>query len=138
MGPYQPLSWVTMGMDSLIWGMNPFGYHLTNVVLHSINALLFYFLCVRLLVLAVRSSLPEREIFISAGFAALFFAVHPLRVESVAWLSDRHDILSCLFYLLAILLYIPPRSTGGENIPHFGSFTEKCWAGICCRSQLSF
>ncbi|MDO8805942.1 MAG: tetratricopeptide repeat protein [Elusimicrobiota bacterium] len=119
MGPYAPMTWLTYALDYLIWGIKPFGYHLTNVVLHSINALVFYSLCVKLLALAAPPSTPEKEdeLYISAGFAALFFAIHPFRVESVAWLSDRHDILSCLFYMLAISCYISPRSPGGENIP---------------------
>ncbi|MDO8805940.1 MAG: tetratricopeptide repeat protein [Elusimicrobiota bacterium] len=119
MGPYVPVTWLTYALDYVIWGIKPFGYHLTNVVLHSINALVFYFLCVKLLALASPPSLPEKEgeLNISAGFAALFFAVHPFRVESASWLSGRHDILSCFFYMLAILLYISPRAPDGENAP---------------------
>jgi len=119
MGPYAPLTWLTYALDYVVWGMNPFGYHLTNVVLHTINALTFYFLCLKLLALAIPPSVQEKkeELYISAGFAALFFSIHPLRVESVSWLSDRHDMLSCLFYMLAILCYITPRSAGGERTP---------------------
>ena len=119
LGPYTPITWVTYALDYLIWGMDPFGYHLTNVVMHSINALVFYFLCVKLLALTSPSSTPEKKggPYIPAGFAALFFAIHPLRVESVSWLSGRHDILSCLFYMLAIIYYISPRSAGGEHAP---------------------
>ncbi len=119
MGPYQPLSWATYGMDYLLWGMNPFGYHLTNVVLHSVNAVVFYFLCLELLSLSIRPGTPaeEREIYIPAGFAALFFALHPLRVESVAWVTERRDVLSGLFCLLAALWYIQPRSASGAKVP---------------------
>ena len=53
MGHYQPLSWVTFGLDYLLWGLNPFGYHLTNLVLHVVNAVLFYFLAFRLLSLTL-------------------------------------------------------------------------------------
>ena len=117
MGPYQPLSWMTYGLDYLIWGMNPFGYHLTNVVLHSINAAVFCLLCVKLLVLAAGPVTQEKraDLYLSAGFAALFFAIHPLRVESVAWVTERRDVLSGLFYILAILFYIQPRSTGSDH-----------------------
>ncbi|HYT55695.1 MAG TPA: hypothetical protein VEQ38_13370, partial [Verrucomicrobiae bacterium] len=45
MGPYQPLSWMTYGLDYLIWGMNPIGYHLTNLILHAANAVFFYCVC---------------------------------------------------------------------------------------------
>jgi protein O-mannosyl-transferase len=117
MGPYQPLSWMTFGLDYLIWGMNPFGYHLTSLVLHSLNTLLFCLLCRKLLVLALRPSLPEQgtELDLAACFAALLFAVHPLRVESVAWVTERRDVLSGFFYLLTLLCYIAPRAAGGEN-----------------------
>jgi hypothetical protein len=83
MGPYQPLSWASLGLDYLLWGMNPFGYHLTNVLLHSLNAVVFYFLCAKLLALSARDSLREGSaaVCFAAGFAALFFSVHPLRVE---------------------------------------------------------
>ncbi|MEI7527451.1 MAG: tetratricopeptide repeat protein [Elusimicrobiota bacterium] len=118
LGPYTPLPLMTQGLDYLLWGMDPFGYHLTNVVLHSLNALVFFFLCVKLLALAITPSLQEkRELYLSAGFAALFFAVHPLRAEPASWLSGRHDILSCLFYMLAVLWYLAPRSAGGEKLP---------------------
>src|SRR5215470_12663688 len=53
MGHYQPLSWITFALDYLVWGMNPFGYHLTNLILHAANAVLFYFLALRLLSLAL-------------------------------------------------------------------------------------
>src|SRR3989304_10380879 len=49
MGPYVPLAWVTLGLDYLLWGMNPWGYHLTSVLLHAATALGFYFLALRLL-----------------------------------------------------------------------------------------
>src|SRR5512135_1612768 len=52
MGPYQPLSWLTLGLDYAVWGLNPLGYHLTNLLLHSANALACYFVSRRLLALA--------------------------------------------------------------------------------------
>jgi len=106
LGPYQPLSWVTLGLDYLIWGMNPFGYHLTNVILHAANALVFYFLARRLLSIALAASREELSLQIGASLAALLFALHPLRVESVAWVTERRDVLSGLFFLLAIRCYL--------------------------------
>ena len=106
-GHYQPLSWVTFGLDYLLWGMNPFGYHLTNLLLHAANAVLVYFLAFRLLSLAVSATnSQDLSLRISAGLAALFFAIHPLRVESVAWATERRDVLSALFFLLTIHLYL--------------------------------
>ncbi|HNW44632.1 MAG TPA: tetratricopeptide repeat protein [Elusimicrobiales bacterium] len=110
-GPYQPLSWLTYGFDYLLWGMNPFGYHLTNILLHALNAAVFCFLCLELFTLAAGRAVLERTgLYLPACFAALFFSLHPLRVESVAWVTERRDVLSGLFYLLAVLFYIQPRA----------------------------
>jgi Tfp pilus assembly protein PilF len=107
MGHYIPLTWMTLGLDYLLWGMNPFGYHLTNLLLHAANAVVFFFIARRLLTLALPSlSEHGHALALSAGFAALVFAIHPLRVESVAWVTERRDVLSGLFYLLAILVYL--------------------------------
>ena len=114
-GVYAPLVNVSYGFDYLVWGVNSFGYHLSSVLLHCFNTVLFYFLSVRLLALAMRPALRGKEFLISAGFAALFFSLHPLRVESAVWLSARHDMLSCFFYMLAVFLYIGSRQAGGEN-----------------------
>ena len=105
MGHYQPLSWMTLGLDYLLWGMDPFGYHLTNVLLHGLNAVLFYFVALRLLRAAV-GEMPGESPDRWALLAALLFAVHPLRVESVAWVTERRDVLSGSFYLSTILFYL--------------------------------
>ena len=108
MGHYQPLSWVTLGLDYLVWGMDPFGYHLTSLLLHGANAVIFYFIVLRLLSLAMPSS-AERGDFglqLAAAFAALLFALHPLRVESVAWATERRGVLAGLFFLLSLLCYL--------------------------------
>jgi hypothetical protein len=100
-GHYQPLTWVTLALDHAVWGMDPTGYHLTSVLLHAVNAVLVYRLVIALL---ARTSLPVGGFPAAAG--ALFFAIHPLRVESVAWASERRDVLSGLFWLLALLAYL--------------------------------
>src|SRR5438552_11122761 len=106
-GHYIPLTWMTFGLDYLLWGMNPVGYHLTNLLLHVANAVVFFFVVRRLLTRALLGA-SERglALAVSAGFAALVFAIHPLRVESVAWATERRDVLSGLFYLLTILGYL--------------------------------
>src|SRR6266478_2852034 len=83
LGRYVPITWMTLGLDYTIWGMNPFGYHLTSILLHAVNAVLFYFLALALLRLALRARSDEiqNRIPIGALFAALVFALHPLRVE---------------------------------------------------------
>lgn len=108
MGHYHPLTWLTLSIDYLFWGLNPFGYHLTNLLLHSVNAVVFYFVAVRLFTW-VNPGLAEHKHFLlrlAAGFSALLFSVHPLRVESVAWATERRDVLSGLFFLLSILCYL--------------------------------
>jgi Flp pilus assembly protein TadD len=105
-GHYQPLSWITLAFDYLLWGMNPVGYHLTNILIHAANGALFYFLALRLLSLALSSQSMDFSLRAAAAFAALFFAVHPLRVESVAWATERRDVLSGFFFLATVLCYL--------------------------------
>ena len=108
MGPYQPLSWVTLGIDYLVWGLDPFGYHLTNVVLHSVSAGLFYAVAAGLMSCGAGEGGRRKDavFYGCAALAALFYAVHPLRVESVAWVTERRDVLNGCFVLLTVFLYV--------------------------------
>ena len=99
-GHYWPLVYSSFWLEHKLWGLAPLGYHLVNVLLHLANALLAW----RLLVLL---AVP------GAWAAAAVFAVHPLHVESVAWIVERKDLLSTLFYFLAALAWIRP---GGPRI----------------------
>jgi hypothetical protein len=104
---YHPLAWLTLGLDFVLWGMNPVGYHLTNIILHVINSILFYFLVVvfiRQTTIASNAGLAGVQI--GAVFGALFFGIHPLRVETVAWISTRGDLLCGIFYILTIIAYV--------------------------------
>ncbi len=105
MGHWIPVTWLTLGADFAVWGMNPFGYHLTNLLLHAASAALFYLVARRLLGLAIPAASPG-ILSLGAAVAALYFAVHPLRVESVAWITERRDLTSGLFFLLTILAYL--------------------------------
>jgi protein O-mannosyl-transferase len=104
MGHWIPLTWLTFGLDFVLWGMNPFGYHLTSLVVFAANAPTLYFVTRRLLRSA--TSFDEGTLTVSAVAATLFFALHPLRAESVAWATERRDVLSGLFFLLTVLLYL--------------------------------
>ena len=108
LGHYVPLSWMTLGLDYSVWGMNPAGYHLTNLLLHTANAVILYAVARRILRLSSdeRGDVDPLGITATAAFAALLFAVHPLRVESVAWVTERRDVLSLFFFLLSILAYL--------------------------------
>jgi tetratricopeptide (TPR) repeat protein len=113
-GVYQPLAWLTFGLDYLFWGMNPFGYHLTSVLIHSANAALYYCLCFRLIAWNAPAASREERLRLAAisACAALGFSLHPLRVESVAWITERRDVLSGFFYLSTILAYLSRRREG--------------------------
>jgi Flp pilus assembly protein TadD len=104
-GHWVPLTWLTLSADWAVWGMQPFGYHLTSLVLHAINGAVFFLVAVRLLDRALPGT---SAVAIRAGgtVAALVFAIHPLRAESVAWVTERRDVLSGLFYLLTVLTYL--------------------------------
>jgi len=119
LGHYQPLSWATLGLDYLVWGMNPLGYHLTSLILHGANAALFYFIALRLLSAAFHKPVVSGEISVraAAAFAALFFALHPLRVEAVVWATERRGVLAGLFFLLSLLCYLRAHGTseGGQK-----------------------
>ncbi len=108
MGPYQPLSWLSYALDHALWGMDPRGYHATNVLLHALSAVVLFALARELLrVAGERSGAAFARIGVEAGaaLAALLWALHPLRVESVAWITERRDCLSGLFFLLALLCW---------------------------------
>jgi Tfp pilus assembly protein PilF len=113
LGHYQPLSWVTFGFDYLVWRMDPLGYHLTNLIFHTANAVFFYFIARRLIALAFSYADYEKswQLTTSAAFAALLFSIHPLRVESVAWVTERRDVLSGFFYLWTLSCYLRAAST---------------------------
>jgi hypothetical protein len=104
-GHWIPMTWLTLGLDYVIWGLDPFGYHLTSVLLHGANAALFFLVAARLLSNAAVAASPD-AVRMGAFVATLAFAVHPLRVESVAWVTERRDVLSGMFALVTVLAYL--------------------------------
>ena len=103
-GHYIPITWLTLGFDYRLWGMNPAGYHLTSLLLHALGAVLLAVLATRLFRRATDWS--ASAVTTSATIAALVFAVHPLRVESVAWATERRDVLSGVLILVTLLAYV--------------------------------
>jgi hypothetical protein len=116
---WHPLTWLSHAFDYALWKLNPIGHHLTSILLHSINALLVTLLTVRLIETLHREkkqsfSLTSEQKVIVGLTTGLLFGIHPLHVESVAWVSERKDVLSTLFFLLSILFYLrySSRTTG--------------------------
>ena len=93
-GNWHPLTWVSHMLDTSVWGLRPAGHHFTNLMLHAANTLLLFLVFARMTGALWRSAL-----------VAALFAVHPLHVESVAWVAERKDVLSTFFGLLAIWAY---------------------------------
>lgn len=108
-GRYQPLAWASLGLDYSLWGLNPGGYHLSNLALHVATSVLVYVLALALIGAggqATRRGRASWAAHLGALLAGLLFAMHPLRVEAVAWASQRGGLLSAFFLLLSVLLYV--------------------------------
>ena len=129
MGDYTPLAWLSYAVDYEVWGLNPAGYHLTNVILHALNAVLFYRLA-GLLLRSIFSEEAPKTLEIGAIVAALAFAAHPLRVESVAWASERRDVLAGAFSLSTLLLYAKAAARRDpRSASRLRALSAACFAG---------
>lgn len=91
---WHPVTWLSHMADVQLFGLNPMGHHLTSVVIHSVSTVLLFLLLFRL------TGSRWQSIFVAA-----LFALHPLHVESVAWVSERKDMLSALFWFLTLIFY---------------------------------
>lgn len=92
---WHPLTWLSLMLDYQLYGLNAGGYHLTNLILHILSTLLLFWLFNRMTGMIWRSA-----------FVAALFALHPLHVESVAWIAERKDVLSAFFFMLTLCLYV--------------------------------
>ena len=92
---WHPLTWLSLMVDYQLYGLDARGYHLNNLLFHVANALLLFAVLRRMTGAVWRS-----------GFVAALFAVHPLHVESVAWVAERKDVLSTFFWLVTMLAYV--------------------------------
>lgn len=95
MGIWHPVTWLSHMVDCLLFGVNPAGHHLMNLFFHLANTLLLFLL----LLFCTKAEWPS-------FIAAALFAIHPLHVESVAWVAERKDVLSAFFWLLAMWAYV--------------------------------
>jgi len=128
---WHPLTWLTLGGDRFLWGKRPMGFHATNIFLHGLNTVLVTILTA-LLIGAAKNTIPRKEegrglsengIMMAAAATGILFGVHPIHVESVAWISERKDVLCAFFFLAGILTYV--RYTGDrfeKNI--LGTFSQ--------------
>ena len=91
---WHPLTWLSHALDCTLYGLSPSGHHFTNVLLHALSVVLLFWLLVR------ATGAPGRSFLVAA-----LFAIHPLNVESVAWIAERKNVLSTLFFLLALGAY---------------------------------
>jgi hypothetical protein len=94
MNNWQPVTWISHMLDCSLFGVAPGAHHVVNIALHAVNSILVFVVLLQLTGSCLKSS-----------FVAAVFAVHPLHVESVAWISERRDVLSTLFGLLTLLAY---------------------------------
>jgi tetratricopeptide (TPR) repeat protein len=92
---WHPLTWISFQLDHSLFGLHAWGYHLTNLVLHVANVLLLFLVLYRM----TGTTWPS-------AIVAGLFAVHPLHVESVAWVAERKDVLSTLFWMLTLAAYV--------------------------------
>jgi len=92
---YHPFTWLSLMLDTHLYGVNPAGYLFSNLLLHILNTILLFTILLKLTRMPVQST-----------FVAMLFAIHPLHIESVAWIAERKDVLSTLFWMLTIWCYI--------------------------------
>ena len=149
LGHYIPLTWLSFGVNYVLGGMNPWGYHLGNVLLHAAGAGVFYLVARRLLAAGVgggvaapagpmgAGSLRDPAVCLGAAFAALAFGVHPLRVESVAWVTERRDVLCGLFYLLAVWAYLRGVAGGGPIATRWWALSLGAFAAALLSKSIS-
>ena len=101
---WHPLTMLVYGAEYRLFGLDPFGYHLINLILHAANTFLVFALALKIIGLATGGEGKDRAL-AGAAMGALAFGLHPQHVESVAWVSELKDVLCGLFFLLSILAY---------------------------------
>ena len=129
-GVYQPLAWMILEVQYVLFGLRPWGYHFTSLLLYALNTVVLFVLTVTLLV-RCRPELPREgpwAVALGAGLAVALFAVHPLRTEVVVWASCQPYLPCALFSMLAVLAYLrasregPSQSRQGWLVAAFGLF----------------
>jgi tetratricopeptide (TPR) repeat protein len=126
---WHPLTWLSHMADVQAFGLRPWGHHLTSVLLHALNALLLFAALRRL------TGAPWRSLFVAA-----LFGLHPLHVESVAWISERKDVLSTTFWMLVLWAYAERMErirSGRAGAPAYYALALVFFAlGLMCKPML--
>ncbi len=107
-GPWQPLSWLSWAVDYAVWELDPAAFRRTNIILHACTSGLFVLVC-RKVSSIILPRLTESAVLFGSVAAAIFFGLHPLRVESVVWITERRDVLSGFFAVASILAWLEDR-----------------------------
>ncbi len=116
---WHPVSLLTHIIDFRLFGWDAGGHHFVNVVLHCLVTITVFYLVKQLLNVVSRDSDRQTSIFMVAAITSLLFALHPLRVESVAWVAARKDLLYSLFYLLSIVSYVKYTQRGTNAYQYY-------------------
>lgn len=98
---WQPLTWLSLAADRAIWGPGPFGHHVTNILLHALNTVLLF----QLARMVMKPVSADSDVDTAAALVSLLWALHPLRVEPVTWISERRTLLATMFAVGAALAY---------------------------------
>ena len=129
LGHWSPVAWISWGMDYALWGLAPPGYHFTSLLLHAVAAGLFVLLARQLIGAGFSGAAPTAAVAGGALLAALVWGVHPLRTESVAWVSGRRDVLCGLLSIAAVLAYLRGVRAGGPIERRWWAISVLLYAG---------
>ena len=132
---WHPLTWISHAFDYAVWGLDPLGHHLTNIILHAINTFLVVMFAVRLLDAFKEGATPigslqfldSQTTLIAGGTVGLLFGLHPLHVESVAWIAERKDLLCALFFLLSTMTYLEYARSQGPGVRGKATGLKHCF-----------
>lgn len=122
---WHPLTLLTYGVEYSLWGMEPFGYHLVNVLFHAANTFLVFTLGLMIFRKIFGGAKDGQTGALAGAFmAAMVFGLHPQHVESVAWVSERKDVLSGFFFLLSVIFYICYAQGQRKKLFYWASFVS--------------
>ena len=101
---WHPLTWFSHALDYALFGLDPWGHHFINILIHSFNSVLLFVLVI--LLMSFKTQPINNKILLAAGVAAILFGIHPQHVESVVWIAERKDVLCLFFILLTLISYV--------------------------------